>query len=870
VTLKLCSSRFLFIPALILGNGLLLTPEGSPPRVAGALILFLLPGLTWADRWLPPTLPFTRWIIGAGLSYSMVMISGLILHYLPGPIPFWAELLTLNILALAPLLLRSAPPQPHHNKFPLRFSTLDWILLMILFSAAFFRFTSLGYSEFQGDEIKAMRPAAQALEGHENALFLYRKKGPGEALLPMMLWRLTGVITELTARLPFAIAGLLLIPLVYLLGERLLNKWAGLVAAGLLALNGLMVAFSRIVQYQTIVIWLSALALLCLLEWRERGHTRWMILVGVFLGAGLLGHYDTVFVTPALAYGVISSLKLWPITRRLQSALLSLAAAAGCLLIISGLFYLPYATIEQQVEQTVDYLDKRISMRLVESNWDYFLQVNFFYNSFYYLIVTGLLTFGLLAWALHHNSWVRRVPGGPYWAPALALILPLGLMIWPEALLISGLDLAVLPFALIFLGAFLSPVFGFGPRTLVVWLAVPFLVYNFVIAQPGTHTYTAIPAWMLLAGLAATKVWDVAARQRCMIKATLPETRFLARTELPWFRRRSWILFFYHPSLLIMVSVLLAALFSGYLYIVYLRHDLEYKQDWPESRSSFYWSPYGKLLSEIALFGYVHQSGWKTMGALYANGQLSGDYGGNEQVEITSWYIQDRLRTCQPQPKYYFAADAPLGLWQFNANIDTAHYTAIGRAALPNGKGITIYQVSPPTENLGYVDTELLKRAFDRTATPAAFAYTRRESRRLDIRLAGPIQLARYELDVLKARPGGQFQVILYWQTQEPIPADYHVFAHLEGEGGAASAAGIWGQSNGRPACQLYPTSEWRPYQLIPDPHQINISPDTPPGEYAILVGMYQPDTGIRLDVLDKAGTPVANFVKLTTVTIGQ
>ena len=84
----------------------------------------------------------------------------------------------------------------------------------------------------------------------------------------MTLWRLTGTVNELIARLPFAIAGLLMMLTVYLLGRGLWSERAGLIAAGLLALNGFMVGFSRIVQYQVLVVWMSALALLCIWEWR--------------------------------------------------------------------------------------------------------------------------------------------------------------------------------------------------------------------------------------------------------------------------------------------------------------------------------------------------------------------------------------------------------------------------------------------------------------------------------------------------------------------------------------------------------------------------------------------------------------------------
>ena len=91
---------------------------------------------------------------------------------------------------------------------------------------------------------------------------------------------------------------------------------------------------------------------------------------------------------------------------------------------------------------------------------------------------------------------------------------------------------------------------------------------------------------------------------------------------------------------------------------------------------------------------------------------------------------------------------------------------------------------------------------------------------------------------------------------------------HLEGDNVAGSTPGIWGQADGRPVCWTYPTFDWRPGQIIADQHAIAIKPDTPPGDYPVLVGMYLPDTGDRLEVWDGAGNPVSNFVRLTTVSI--
>ena len=115
-------------------------------------------------------------------------------------------------------------------------------------------------------------PAARVLAGDPDALMLGRKKGPAEILLPMLPWRLTETTDEASARLPFALAGLGTLATLFLLGRKLGGDPAGFAAAGVAALNGLLIAFSRIVQYQAIVLWMSALAVLCAWEWYERGQ----------------------------------------------------------------------------------------------------------------------------------------------------------------------------------------------------------------------------------------------------------------------------------------------------------------------------------------------------------------------------------------------------------------------------------------------------------------------------------------------------------------------------------------------------------------------------------------------------------------------
>ena len=277
---------------------LLVAPPG-PLRTAGALLTLVLPGLALAEALLSNTSRLLRWTVGAGLGYAFIIGAGLALAYLPGPLSRWGVLLLADGLSLLliVILLRSGKRDASHGD-----GSRLIPLVMILLVAGLFRFASLGYSEFQGDEVKAMMPAARVLAGDPGALMLERKKGPAEILLPMLPWRLAETTDEASARLPFALAGLGTLATVFLLGRKLGGNPAGFAAAGVAALNGLLIAFSRIVQYQAIVLWMSALAVLCAWEWYERGRTRWVLLAGVFTGIGLLAHYDAIAVMPVLAY----------------------------------------------------------------------------------------------------------------------------------------------------------------------------------------------------------------------------------------------------------------------------------------------------------------------------------------------------------------------------------------------------------------------------------------------------------------------------------------------------------------------------------------------------------------------------------------
>lgn len=104
----------------------------------------------------------------------------------------------------------------------------------------------------------------------------------------------------------------------------------------------------------------------------------------------------------------------------------------------------------------------------------------------------------------------------------------------------------------------------------------------------------------------------------------------------------------------------------------------------------------------------------------------------------------------------------------------------------------------------------------------------------------GVIRLLGYDLEA--AASGGGLALTLYWQAAAPVEREYTVFVHL------VDAAGrIVAQGDGPPLAGGYPTSYWRPGEVLADAHHIDF--DGPPGEHRLLVGLYTLADGLRLPV---------------------
>ncbi len=861
-------------------------------------LLWLLPGLAWArlltarhrqsTETRPPsssTSPRLRTPIegyaegittGLGLGMSTVTLLTLLLHYIPGPLTLPTLLIATNLLILA-LILISPPPSPSGSPaapgssrepsrkpsrairpnsprrslgiWALEFGPLICHLSLVILIAAFFRLLHLGYSEFQGDEGIVMMRAARAILGDDGQLF-YHQKGPAEVLLPMATWTLSGTINEWQARLPFALAGLLGIAALYLVGQRWFSRRSAFIGALLLAINGYFVGFGRIVQYQSLVLATTTLALLALWRWSEGGGRRWLLVGAALLASGLLAHYDAGMALPAAAYLVgrrLWNTRSYRLSEGPMGRWVDVVSAGGLAIGILALFYLPFARHPNFVK-TVGYLrgarigtEGPLYNHLISS-----LPLAMFYNSFYYLASLACLL--VLASLRPFRRLGLLIPAAAY----IAVILSSSNLLPPTwaGPVLAGLLIAIL----------LSRRSTEASRAAWLWFGTPFLFYYFLVWEPRTHVLNAFPAAALLAGHV---IDDLITHIPNLCRFADSLTRRFAEPQAS--DRRSLPLRYLAILLLLAIFLLLAY----YPYLMFVQHNPEIKRTWPTHQPALYWRP-NTQVPRFGYFGFPYRAGWKVIGDLIEEGSLSGVYASNEEQEVTGWYTRGAERTYCPNPEWYLIArnvqdEVPIHLSQSEISRPEATYHLWGEVQVGGETKLWIYHRGPAIASptvLHVEDVEERTSRFDARSTPANVV----PPPPADYVPAGhtlgeAVRLLGYRLDTADARPGGSVHLVLYWEALQPIETGYQVFNHLyDGT--------MWGQQDGTPGCALHPTTLWEPGQTIRDEYTIPIDPATPVGDIPLLVGMYSLDTGERLPVYTSDGIPIGDAIPLTTVSV--
>jgi 4-amino-4-deoxy-L-arabinose transferase-like glycosyltransferase len=781
--------------------------------IAVILLLFFLPGWACLEAWSPsPRQGVWRIIVAASLSLIFTSLGTLYLAYLPGPLTGRHMLLLCTVMALPALVISLRRRFPALN-WPERRVWLTLVLVFVI--AAVIRLVHLGYAEFHEDEVEVTSLAVRTIEGEDYAVFLHRK-GPLQMLVPLAGWLLDGRIAEGWARLPFALASLLGVATVSLLALEMAG-WPGGLAAGLLiALNGYLIAFGRMVQYQALIFFLASLAVACLWRVLKEGEATmlWPAMLG--MAASLLAHYDAVVYLPVIAYLSWRIWQRWPAVRwRLLAAVLVAVA-------VWLSFYVPYVR-DPQFEHTRAYLvEGRIGTSWLYNNLKTLKGLDADYSSCFYLPIL---------WLLSLVAWVRYRPSGRVWWGVLggALVAAWTTMRWPDFWQVNSLDLSLIPWLVLLVGGLIGlrhhqP----GFEAIGLWWGAPLLAYVFLVADPRTHLYVAYPGWAMVVGLGADSAWQKAGRARPLLAA---------------------------------IGGVLALLVAGYQALIFLPTEsafLNLRTAWD---TTFGWRVYGELPEPRSYFGYPRRVGWKAAGWLVATGQMPGDYRSvGEDFSVPIWYTFETPRSCYDDPELYLVAQPLEGLDDSLRGRLTVQYVHTATVYSEDYPRIALFVKQGPGSIPEEYKLEDIVSRFDQAATPDRFAGGGRPSQPVEAQFGEVARLYGFTLANQQVTPGEILLVYLYWQSTSETEVAYRAFVHL-GENP------VWGQHDDDPACRL-PTTLWRAGQTAIGQFRIMPSPETPPGDYPLVLGLYHPTSGERLPIMDADGQSIGDSLVLATVRV--
>lgn len=256
---------------------------------------------------------------------------------------------------------------------------------------------------------------------------------------------------------------------------------------------------------------------------------------------------------------------------------------------------------------------------------------------------------------------------------------------------------------------------------------------------------------------------------------------------------------------------------------------------------------YDPLPRPRKIFSNPRLGGWKAVGYLWETGVLSGDFRSvHESFAVPIWYTFQTPRSCYDDPQNYWVQRDWNESWP-QEEVDRllqSGYTLTRIVLVDQQPKLHLYEKNALPREPEVIDMEAYRRPFDLLATPARFAEAETISQPASLNFGDKLLLRGYDVPAT-IRAGASLPVTAYWEALAPMAVRYRAFVHLVGPD-----EGRWGQHDDDPACRLL-TTDMRPGQESSRQFRIPVDPATPPGEYQVILGIYQPETLERLGIWD-------------------
>lgn len=452
-------------------------------------------------------------------------------------------------------------------------------LLIVLLISGVLRFVNLGYSDFQGDEIKALFliPSDTTITD----FLLSQRKGPVQFLITYLIKLIDPYyLNQFLVRLPFALAGFFSVWVFY----RLLNKYftpkISFYASLFMATNGFFVAFARIAQYQSVVILFAILTLylltLSIETPKSTSRTKYFVLAFVSWAISILAHYDGIFIFPLV---LALCIKWLMVVRQANQPIFRTLFLAGSLyLLLLLIFYLPF--VYSITQDTLGYWEGRLSG-----------DVSSKMSSSYYLFT------------VYQPIYVVHFYLGLFLAGVIAFIIFVVSSLLPRFRRIKNLlsdSKVVTDFKTIFLVLF--------------WFMLTFAFWEFLVSIPGTHIYNYLLPTFVFMGIGLffiENIWVYLISKHLKFLKIGPKDLFI-------------LIFFTFLSL--------------QSYYIFVDNTQEYP--WEQEKFLFWTLPQPTPTFHLSMFGFPYYRDWEGISKFISNYPEVTAYSTNERESISRYHIK--------------------------------------------------------------------------------------------------------------------------------------------------------------------------------------------------------------------------------------
>jgi mannosyltransferase len=255
-----------------------------------------------------------------------------------------------------------------------------------------------------------------------------------------------------------------------------------------------------------------------------------------------------------------------------------------------------------------------------------------------------------------------------------------------------------------------------------------------------------------------------------------------------------------------------------------------------------------RLLAVMGLFSMVEISMTSLQNLYTAQAYTRPDYRAMAQVITAAPRPDDAIVLDAPNQwevfTYYYHGQAPIyPLPEGLGGDDVATATALDQVITKHRRIFVLYWGESERDPNRIVEKILAARAFEissiwfgdvRFVQYATLPQSAGESIPLTAHFGDSISLQSAALTSKIVQPGDVLGITFTWATSNPLTQRYKIFIHL-----LDSTGTLVSQRDSEPGNNLAITSTWQPNQPITDAHGLLIPVHMPPGDYRIVVGLY-------------------------------